>query len=104
MVLVKPLEPQKIFDLDNLVAFEDRTVLGFVLELVGPVTMPLYSIQFYPIFSEKLQAKAQGVLLKEATGESVEPQKPPNMVEIYKRLLHGEKTFIVKRTMKMITH
>jgi rRNA processing protein Gar1 len=44
MVLVKPLEPLKIFDLDNMVAFEDRTVIGFVIELVGPVTRPLYSI------------------------------------------------------------
>jgi rRNA processing protein Gar1 len=44
MVLIKPLEPENLLDLDNMIAFEDRTVIGFVLELVGPVSNPLYSI------------------------------------------------------------
>lgn len=44
MVLIKPVVTENILDIDNMIAFEDRTVIGFVLELVGPVSSPMYSI------------------------------------------------------------
>jgi rRNA processing protein Gar1 len=64
MALAKPLEPTTLYDLDNVICLEDRTVVGFVLELVGPVSHPLYNIQFYPNFVDKLQTEAQAVVDK----------------------------------------
>ncbi len=48
MVLIEPTDPLKLFDLDNLVTLvegkNNKQVIGFIFELVGPVTDPLYSI------------------------------------------------------------
>ena len=56
MVLIEPTDPLKLFDIENLVTLEDgKQVIGFIFELVGPITAPLYSIQLYPEFREKLQ-------------------------------------------------
>ena len=58
MSLIKPLEPGTLYDLDNVICLEDRTVVGFIFELVGPVSMPLYNVTFYPSFVNKLTAEA----------------------------------------------
>lgn len=61
MVLVEPNNPLQLFDIENLVTIDHgkgfREVIGFVFELVGPITAPLYSIQLYPEFLEKMKAK-----------------------------------------------
>ena len=49
MVLIEPNDPLKLFDIDNLVTLvegkgSNKQVIGFIFELVGPVTDPLYSI------------------------------------------------------------
>ena len=41
MVLIKPQQADNVHDIDNMICFEDRTVIGFILELVGPITSPL---------------------------------------------------------------
>mgnify|MGYP001059594075 CR=1 FL=1 len=90
MVLVEPKNPTKLFDIDNLVCLADKTVIGFIFELVGPITGPLYSVQLYPEFSEKLSQKHLS--------------ENPTMTAIdFLRLnLHGRQTFLVKRTLKTI--
>lgn len=40
VVMVKPSNPQQIYDLDNIVALKSKEVIGFVLDLVGHVTTP----------------------------------------------------------------
>jgi hypothetical protein len=57
MVLIQPKNPLKLLDLDNYVCIQTneggrrrKQVIGFIYELVGPVTFPLYSIQMYPGF------------------------------------------------------
>ena len=58
MVLVEPTDPLNLFDIENLVTMEGgKEVIGFIFELVGPITAPLYSIQLYPEYREKLQLK-----------------------------------------------
>ena len=58
MVLVEPNDPLNLFDIENLVTMEGgKEVIGFIFELVGPITAPLYSIQLYPEYREKLQQK-----------------------------------------------
>lgn len=61
MVLVEPTDPLKLFDLENLVTIEDKEgkpkVIGFIFELVGPITAPLYSVQLYPVFMTELLEK-----------------------------------------------
>ena len=44
MLLVMPHDASKLLDINNIVALDDRTIIGFVYEPVGPVTNPLYSI------------------------------------------------------------
>ena len=52
MVLIEPTDPLKLFDIENLVTLEgsssdsnvNKQVIGFIFELVGPITAPLYSI------------------------------------------------------------
>jgi len=39
------------------VALPSKEVVGFVLDLVGHVTAPLYSIRLYPSFVTNLKAK-----------------------------------------------
>lgn len=62
VAMVKPHNPQQIFDLDNIVALKTKEVIGFVLDLVGHVTAPQYSVRLYPVFLEKLKSK--GVEIK----------------------------------------
>ena len=63
MVLVEPTDPLKLFDIENLVTMEGSDgqpkVIGFIFELVGPITAPLYSIQLYPDFMTSLLEKAK---------------------------------------------
>ena len=65
MVLVEPTDPLKLFDIENLVTIEDTDgkpkVIGFVFELVGPITAPLYSIQLYPEFITSLVEKFKSI-------------------------------------------
>jgi len=50
-----PSEPEKIYDLDNIVCLpEDKNdpntsklVVGFIADVVGPVSMPLYCCAIY---------------------------------------------------------
>lgn len=90
MVLVEPKNPQKLFDIDNLVCLADKTVIGFIFELVGPITGPLYSVQLYPEFSEKLSQK------------HLSENPTQTAVDFLKVNLHGRQTFLVKRTLKTI--
>ena len=48
MVLIEPTDPLKLFDIECIVCLGDKTVIGFIFELVGQITNPLYSIQLYP--------------------------------------------------------
>jgi len=82
MVLVMPSNPLQLLDLENIVAFGDKQVIGFIYEPIGPVTMPLYSIQLYPEFVDKITAQPDFTNMKEA--------------------LHGLKCFVVKRCLKLI--
>ena len=38
--MVQPVNPQQIYDLDNIVALKSKEVIGFILDLVGHITMP----------------------------------------------------------------
>jgi hypothetical protein len=58
MCLIKPLDASTLYNLDNIICLEDRTAVGFVFELVGPVSMPLYNVTFYPSFVDKLLLEA----------------------------------------------
>ena len=57
-----PTDPEKIYDLDNIVCMPDTEsnaniklqVIGFISDVVGPVSMPLYCVSFYKNFSEVL--------------------------------------------------
>jgi len=49
MVLVMPFEStdeqsSNLYDIDNVVSMDDKQIIGFIYELVGPVSHPLYSI------------------------------------------------------------
>ena len=44
MVLIEPSDPLKLCDIENIVCFGDKQVIGFIFELVGQITDPLYSI------------------------------------------------------------
>jgi hypothetical protein len=54
-----PSDPQQIYDLDNIVCFpqEDeaypKVIIGFISDVVGPVSMPLYSVVIYKSFLEE---------------------------------------------------
>lgn len=67
-VTVKPLNPQQIYDLDNIVCNKQKEVVGFILDLVGPINQPLYSIRIYPKYIEKL--KSQNIEVKNQLLES----------------------------------
>ena len=55
--LVKPTDPRQIYDLDNIIALQNKEVIGFILDLVGHVTMPQYSVRLYSTFLERVKAK-----------------------------------------------
>ena len=58
IIIVKPNNPLLIYDLDNIIALPgDKQVVGFILDLVGHVTTPLYSVRLFPSFVEILKAK-----------------------------------------------
>jgi H/ACA ribonucleoprotein complex non-core subunit NAF1 len=57
-------------------------VIGFIYEPIGPVTMPLYSIQLYPNFVDKITSQTGFTNMREA--------------------LHGKECFVVKRCLKLI--
>lgn len=57
IVIVRPQNPQQIYDLDNIITLKSKEVIGFVLDLVGHITAPLYSVRLYPGFVESLKAK-----------------------------------------------
>ena len=57
MVLIEPSDPLKLFDIENIVCLADKQVIGFIFELVGPITNPLYSIQLYPEYMDKITAE-----------------------------------------------
>lgn len=84
MVLVNPDDPQKLLDIENVVALKDKRVIGFVYEPVGPITQPLYSIQLYPEFVDELMSLPDFKSMRES--------------------LHGSETYLVKRTLKLINN
>ena len=53
-----PTDPEKIYDLDNIACMPtsatnphlQKQIIGFVSDVVGPVSMPLYCITFYKHF------------------------------------------------------
>ena len=91
MVLIEPNDPIKLFDIENIVCFGDKNVVGFIYELVGQITDPLYSIQLYPEFVDKLHVELNQT-----------NQTPEQLADLMKEKLHGRNTFVVKRTMKII--
>ena len=91
MVLIEPNDPLKLFDIENIVCFGDKNVVGFIYELVGQITDPLYSIQLYPEFVDKLHVELN----------QTNPT-PEQLADLMKEKLHGRNTFVVKRTMKII--
>ena len=62
VVLIMPSDKDQIFDLDNIVCLPEnaegqpeevsKLVVGFVSDLVGPVSMPLYSVALYKTFNQ----------------------------------------------------
>ncbi|KAJ4485070.1 Gar1/Naf1 RNA binding region-domain-containing protein [Lentinula edodes] len=48
----------RALDVDTLLVFEDRKVLGYIYETFGPTTQPMYQVKFnattYPLDSEKV--------------------------------------------------
>ena len=57
-----------------------KEVIGFILDLVGPINNPFYSVRLYPRFLEKQRAAG------------VEP----------KNLLLGSRVYLVVKTLKVI--
>ena len=57
-----PSDQMKIYDLDNIVCLSDneentalsKLVIGFIADVVGPVSMPLYCVAFYKSFCKAL--------------------------------------------------
>ena len=37
-----------VYDLDNIIVSENRLVLGYINDVIGPVTNPLYSVHLFP--------------------------------------------------------
>jgi hypothetical protein len=57
ILLVKPFKAGVIYDLDNIVTLDTKEVIGFILDLVGPITSPLYTIKLYPQFVSGIHKK-----------------------------------------------
>jgi rRNA processing protein Gar1 len=57
-----PGDPAQIYDLDNIVCLPEdkdnqdlsKQVIGFISDVVGPVSMPLYSVVMYKQFTDVL--------------------------------------------------
>lgn len=71
IVIVKPHNPAQIFDLDNIVALKSKEVIGFILDLVGHVTAPLYSVRLYPAFLDALKSRGVADLRNQVLDERV---------------------------------
>ena len=54
MVLVHPLNPAQLLDIENVVCLKNKRVIGFIYEPVGPITNPLYSIQLDPEYVDEV--------------------------------------------------
>lgn len=62
IILIMPSDQMKIYDLDNIVCLSDneentalsKLVIGFIADVVGPVSMPLYCVAFYKSFGKTL--------------------------------------------------
>ena len=56
ILLIMPTDPSQIYDLDNIVCFSatdekyPKQIVGFISDVVGPVSMPLYSVAIYKSF------------------------------------------------------
>lgn len=59
IILVMPENREKLFDLDNIVTLSDKKVIGFVADVVGPVSMPLYSVALYKNFVESMDGELE---------------------------------------------
>lgn len=81
IILVRPTDPLQIYDLDNLVCLKSKQVVGFVLDLVGPVNLPLYSVKLYPEYTAKIK------------GENLE----------IKNQVVDQRVYLVVKTLKTIT-
>ena len=100
MVLVEPTDPLQLFDIECQVTFKGgKTVVGFIFELVGPITAPLYSVQLYPEYVDEIKAKFAAT--REAPSEADGPMST-QLVTFFKEELHDSLCFVVKRTMKLI--
>ena len=56
-----PTDQQQLYDLDNIICLPesvdkelDRLVVGYLSDLVGPVTMPLYTVSLYKAVTDRL--------------------------------------------------
>ena len=54
IILIMPSDSQKLYDLDNIICLPesvdkelDKLVVGFLSDVVGPVSMPLYTVHLY---------------------------------------------------------
>ena len=53
-VLITSTDPTNVFDLDNIVVTkENREVIGFVHDLIGQISAPIYSVALFPEYLEK---------------------------------------------------
>lgn len=63
MLLVSPGDPLKLYDLDNLICLPEnkseqklsKLVIGFISDVVGPVSMPFYCVAIYEKFVKRLE-------------------------------------------------
>ena len=47
-----------MYDIECQVTFKGgKRVIGFIFELVGPITSPLYSVQLYREYVDEIKAK-----------------------------------------------
>ena len=78
-----------------------KKVIGFIFELVGPITAPLYSVQLYPEYVEEIKSKY--ATSREATEAVISPgPMSAQLLSFFKQELHDTLCFVVKRTMKLI--
>ena len=96
MVLVMPFEStdessSNLYDIDNVVAIDDKQIIGFIYELVGPVSHPLYSIQLYPSYIESVKSQ----------NNNDNDQTTPFD---FRNHFHGKRISLVKRYLKVIGH
>ncbi len=59
ILVLRPLDPTRIVDMDTLVIASDLRVIGKVLEVFGPVEAPLYSVLCHEEFLNNVPNDAQ---------------------------------------------